>query len=328
MRRWPLCVLLSTASAHRLALPASRRVGAAPRAALTTSAEEAEPKAARGGDSFHDGDFLIRNDRNAVDVLKCANKPMLAQGLLEVGDLPHICVAGESNAGKSSLLNHLLRKKNLARASSVAGKTRSVDLMLVNEKVVLADLPGLPSRDHQVEGIWEASWRPLVYQYLRECESLRAMVYVHDVRRRRAIFRRATRRNFVRNPPTHLLPAPQVRWTASAAVREFVRDVRDMGVPVILALTKNDKLRIIHGDKENEQRARLTRKVRQQLGFDGVHVHYSCDSTLPASRRGRRQMLRYFESFVEAESRDEVASQLQAQAEKMQGGGGDGAKAR
>ena len=186
--RWPLTLLLSTTTAHRLALPASRRVGAAPRAALTTSAEEAEPKAARGGDSFHDGDFLIRNDRNAVDVLKCANKPMLAQGLLEVGDLPHICVAGESNAGKSSLLNHLLRKKNLARASSVAGKTRSVDLMLVNEKVVLADLPGLPSRDHQVEGIWEASWRPLVYQYLRECESLRAMVYVHDVRRRRAVF--------------------------------------------------------------------------------------------------------------------------------------------
>ena len=130
---------------------------------------------------------------------------MLAQGLLEVGDLPHMCVAGESNAGKSSLLNHLLRKKNLARASSVAGKTRSVDLMLVNEKVVLADLPGLPSRDHQVEGIWEASWRPLVYQYLRECESLRAMVYVHDVRRR-AIFGAIL---IARNPPTRLLSPPR-----------------------------------------------------------------------------------------------------------------------
>ena len=120
-----------------------------------------------------------------------------------------------------------------------------------------------------------------------------------------------------------------MRWTASAAVREFVRDVRDMGVPVILALTKNDKLRIIHGDKENEQRARLTRKVRQQLGFDGVHVHYSCDSTLPASRRGRRALLRHFESFVDAESREEVAAMLKATADKMQGGGGDGsAKAR
>ena len=68
--------------------------------------------------------------------------------------LPHICVAGESNSGKSSLLNHLLRKNNIARASSVAGKTRSVDLMTVNDGVVLADLPGLPSRDHQVERIW------------------------------------------------------------------------------------------------------------------------------------------------------------------------------
>jgi putative ribosome biogenesis GTPase RsgA len=68
--------------------------------------------------------------------------------------LPHICVAGESNSGKSSLLNHLLRKNNMARASSVAGKTRSVDLMTVNDGVVLADLPGLPSRDHQVERIW------------------------------------------------------------------------------------------------------------------------------------------------------------------------------
>ena len=209
--RWPLTLLLGTASAHRLALPASRRVGAAPRAALTTSAEEAEPKTARGGDSFHDGDFLIRNDRNAVDVLKCANKPMLAQGLLEVGDLPHICVAGESNAGKSSLLNHLLRKKNLARASSVAGKTRSVDLMLVNEKVVLADLPGLPSRDHQVEGIWEASWRPLVYQYLRECESLRAMVYVHDVRRRRAIFPRNSAQYYSRAIPRRASSPPPPR---------------------------------------------------------------------------------------------------------------------
>ena len=37
------------------------------------------------------------------------------------GDLLHICVAGESNAGKSSLLNHLLRKKNLG-ASSVGGR--------------------------------------------------------------------------------------------------------------------------------------------------------------------------------------------------------------
>ena len=92
--------------------------------------------------------FLIRNDRNDVQLLPCPNVPVLEQGIYELSDLPHVCVAGESNAGKSSMINHLLRKK-LARASSVAGKTRSVDMMKVNEKLILTDLPGLPSRDYQ-----------------------------------------------------------------------------------------------------------------------------------------------------------------------------------
>ena len=96
-------------------------------------------------------DFVVRNDRNDVRVLQCPTPPVLRQGIAETAGLPHICVAGESNAGKSSLINHLLKKK-LAKASSVAGKTRSVDLMLVNERLVLADLPGLPSRDHQAHG--------------------------------------------------------------------------------------------------------------------------------------------------------------------------------
>ena len=76
-------------------------------------------------------------------------------------------VVGYPNTGKSSLINHLLCKSNLARASSVAGKTKAVDLMLVNQRLVLADLPGLPSRDHQVEYQWESSWRPLVLEYVR-----------------------------------------------------------------------------------------------------------------------------------------------------------------
>ena len=126
-------------------------------------------------------DFLVRNERNEVELLQCPSKAMVRQAMVELGALPHICVAGESNAGKSSLINHLLRKQ-LARASSVAGKTRSVDMMRVNEKVVLTDLPGLPSRDHQVSAIWETNWRPLVLDYISSCDSLRAMLYVHDIR--------------------------------------------------------------------------------------------------------------------------------------------------
>jgi GTP-binding protein EngB required for normal cell division len=58
-------------------------------------------------------------------------------------DLPEIAVVGRTNAGKSSLLNHVLGKAGAAKASSRAGKTSSIDLYLVNDSLVLADVPGI-----------------------------------------------------------------------------------------------------------------------------------------------------------------------------------------
>ena len=146
--------------------------------------------------------------------------------------------------------------------------------MLVNEQVVLTDLPGLPSRDHQVADMWEKSWRPLVVQYLRQCESLRCMVYVHDV-----------------------------RWKVTSYVREFVREVAALDVPILLVLSKDDRIlgELHHKERETAEaerqaeialRERLMLRVRRALDFDGVHLHYSTDNTIPASRKARRNLLR------------------------------------
>ena len=251
--------------------------------------------------------FLIGNSGNDVQRLQCTSPQILRQGLFETSALPHVCVAGESNAGKSSLINHLLAKKGLAKASSVAGKTRSVDMMLVNEQVVVTDLPGLPSRDHQVSGMWETAWRPLVLDYLRRCEGLRCMLYVHDV-----------------------------RWKVSGLVRDFLDEVRDeCGVPVLLVLSKDDRLgaelerkrpagqggarddaeaaaeRVarLRGE-EIAQRERYLARIRRGLDFDGVHLHYSVDSDKAASRKARRRLLRYIESMAAAGSREECRQML------------------
>ena len=177
--------------------------------------------------------FLIGNSGNDVQRLQCTSPQILRQGLFETSALPHVCVAGESNAGKSSLINHLLAKKGLAKASSVAGKTRSVDMMLVNEQVVVTDLPGLPSRDHQVSGMWETAWRPLVLDYLRRCDGLRCMLYVHDV-----------------------------RWKVSGLVRDFLDEVRDeCGVPVLLVLSKDDRL---GAELERKRPAGRRRRARRR----------------------------------------------------------------
>ena len=56
-------------------------------------------------------------------------------------DIPEIVFAGRSNVGKSSMLNRLFNRKNLARVSSVPGKTITINFFRV-EDVRIVDLPG------------------------------------------------------------------------------------------------------------------------------------------------------------------------------------------
>ena len=57
-------------------------------------------------------------------------------------DREKIVFMGRSNVGKSSLINALLKRKNLARTSSKPGKTISINYYLINEKAYFVDLPG------------------------------------------------------------------------------------------------------------------------------------------------------------------------------------------
>ena len=56
--------------------------------------------------------------------------------------LPEVAFAGRSNVGKSSLINALVGRKDLARASNEPGRTREVNLFDVDGRLRLADLPG------------------------------------------------------------------------------------------------------------------------------------------------------------------------------------------
>lgn len=55
---------------------------------------------------------------------------------------PEIAFVGRSNVGKSSLMNRLLARKNLARTSSRPGRTQAVNYFLVNDRFYFVDLPG------------------------------------------------------------------------------------------------------------------------------------------------------------------------------------------
>ena len=94
---------------------------------------------------------------------------------------PEVAIAGRSNVGKSSLLNALLGRRGLARTSGTPGRTRQINFFLVNERFVLADLPGYGfAVGSEAE---RRSWGPLVEGYLRERPTLRGVAVLVDARR-------------------------------------------------------------------------------------------------------------------------------------------------
>jgi GTP-binding protein len=79
-------------------------------------------------------------------------------------DKPEFAFIGRSNVGKSSLINRLLERKNLARISSTPGKTRLINHFLVNEEWYLVDLPGYGyARISKKE---REKWEEMIRKYL------------------------------------------------------------------------------------------------------------------------------------------------------------------
>jgi GTP-binding protein len=95
--------------------------------------------------------------------------------------LPEIAFAGRSNVGKSSLLNRLVGRRSLARVSRTPGRTREINFFRVNDRFVLADLPGYGYARISKER--KAEWRPLLEGYLGRTPQLAGVVQLLDIRR-------------------------------------------------------------------------------------------------------------------------------------------------
>lgn len=96
-------------------------------------------------------------------------------------EMPEVAFIGRSNVGKSSLLNSLVRRKNLARTSQSPGRTRQINFFLLGEKVFLIDLPGYGFATASKKDI--QSWNNLMYAYLHSSTQLRRIFLLVDSRR-------------------------------------------------------------------------------------------------------------------------------------------------
>ena len=152
-------------------------------------------------------------------------------------ELPEIAILGRSNVGKSSLLNKLVHRKQLARTSTTPGKTRLVHWYRVERSAGSLCLVDLPGYGYAKVGQEERRrWKRLVEAYLEGRNRLRAAVLLQDLRR-----------------------------DVSDDERLLLAWLEERRIPALLALTKADKLGL-------GQRGARARELAAQLGLEPERV--------------------------------------------------------
>lgn len=150
-------------------------------------------------------------------------------GQLPPSDLPEIAFAGRSNVGKSSLLNKLFGRKNLARVSSVPGKTITINFYQVDE-YNFVDLPGYGYA--KVAKTEKDRWAEMMEGYFNSDRNIKLVVQLVDMR----------------HPPTK----------DDIMMMEFLQA---SGYEFIVVMTKADKLK-----KKKDYNERIE-KSKQEMSF-------------------------------------------------------------
>lgn len=153
---------------------------------------------------------------------------------LPASSLPEIAFSGRSNVGKSSLINRLLNRKNLARTSATPGKTATINFYRL-DTMRLIDLPGYGYA--KVSDAEKKRWSGLIDGYLSDDRDLRLVLQLVDMR--------------------HPATKDDLSMISYMIERE---------IPFIVVLTKSDKL------NKSEREKQLTAFAQQFADLEGIEM--------------------------------------------------------
>ncbi len=126
-------------------------------------------------------------------------------------NMPEYAFIGRSNVGKSSLINLITGKKQLAKISRKPGKTQLINHFLINKEWYLVDLPGYGYAS--VSKAQKQEFQKIIFSYLENRENLMCLFVLLDCRHK-----------------------PQ------KIDLEFMQWLGEKGIPFVMVFTKTDKL--------------------------------------------------------------------------------------
>jgi GTP-binding protein len=188
-------------------------------------------------------EFVMSNS----DVAKCPSRP-----------LPEYAFIGRSNVGKSSLINMLVERKNLAKTSGRPGKTQLINHFLINDQWYLVDLPGYGYA--RVSKTAKKEFQGFIRKYFTRRKQLVSAFVLVDCR----------------HEPQRI-------------DLEFMQWLGEQGIPFGIVFTKADKLK----PKAMERHLRIYMDELLKT-WESLPPHFV---TSAAHRTGREELLEYIEGI-------------------------------
>ncbi len=168
------------------------------------------------------------------------NACVTSKDALPTDGLPVIALVGRSNVGKSSLINNLAGRRELAKTSSTPGKTLTINFYQFNEAFYIVDLPGYGYA--KASKITRERIQKMMDEFFEACPTLKAVVQIIDL-----------------------------RHSPSSLDKQMFKWIQDQSFNYLAILNKADKL-------STQQQIRMFRQVMRDLHTDGPGIVFSAQT--------------------------------------------------